>query len=449
MISMLEDSMIPAVLPLCLCFILVSCGGGWPEYTPPENHSISVLTKQAELYESLADGCSDGSLCEGNALLERNRNLEKIAMMGTDGSADFDEIDHKYALLAKIAGLDGYQDDVQFGEPGEDAYYRYPREMIYHPKVIAEVVKVFADFGYLHIRATPIKDGRHHMVSFESRVRPWTGYWHPVASKPLSKGRKSVLAKLDRALYAAYGVKSDIQGEELRRFRGYNPYGWEGRCDGLAFASILTAEPVQPLEFGGESFSVEDQKAVRVLAYMDVDYKQYGINYRGDADTDGTYQDLKPEALHQIAWVQLGHRRKAFVVDESAKAEVWNKALFHYGWKAQHDKEASIKGFADAYIVEANPWVIKQRNILSDVATSQKDVLSITLRYRLYVDRSRKNTHGYRVIAGQWLGDSRENHFGNVKVVADDTQPNSTNSEMNKYIKFVRRGFLFSPGVAN
>lgn len=439
--------MVPALARLCAILLLVSCGNDWNQFETPASDTSAILKKQVELYASLASECAEGSRCEGQLLLERNRQLEKLSFMSLDKAVDLDEVDRKYDLLAKVSGLEGLPDGVELGEPDGDDYYRYPKQFVYHPKVIAEVAKVFSDYGPMYIDETPVVGKRHALFSFESEVRPWTGYWHPISSKFLAGSSNSVLAKLDRALGIAYGVRSNIHGEELKRFTGYRPYGWEGRCDGLAFASVLVPEPHAPVLLGEQKFSIEAQKGIHVLAHMNVDYKQYGITYRGDSTTDGTYQDLKPEALHQLAWMQLGLYRQAFVVDDTARPEVWNKALFRYAWRAKYDESASIDGFADAYIVDANPWLIKQRSSPSDELTSQKDVLSVNLKYRLYVDKSSKNQNGYRVIAGQWLGDSKEKHFGNAKVVDKNTQPNSTNDQLNRYMNFVNKGFFFRRGV--
>ena len=48
--------------------------------------------------------------------------------------------------------------------------------------------------------------------------------------------------------------------------------------------------------------------------------RQLGVRYEGDVDTDGTYQDLRPEAFHELALHFLGDERRSLVLDRLAVA---------------------------------------------------------------------------------------------------------------------------------
>ena len=163
---------------------------------------------------------------------------------------------------------------------------------VYHPKVLEQVVRVFNDFGDLYINETKDKEG--NISSKEVQVkRPWSGYWFPFSSagKDLYSDSGKPLAKFETVL-KKLGYDPKIVAYEKNRYNGYHPDSWEGLCDAWSLSSILTSEPQSSKEIG-KYFSISDQKALCFFT-LKLSKTRYGISYRGDAETDGTYQDIKP-----------------------------------------------------------------------------------------------------------------------------------------------------------
>ena len=72
---------------------------------------------------------------------------------------------------------------------------------------------------------------------------------------------------------------------------------WEGLCFAWGMASTQTREPTQSIRVNGVTLSPSDQKALYTKLYQYHKSDSFGVIYRGDAATDGTYQDLRPEAF--------------------------------------------------------------------------------------------------------------------------------------------------------
>ena len=173
------------------------------------------------------------------------------------------------------------------------------------------------------------------------------------------------------------------------------------------------------------------------FSHLNYPKKRYGISYRGDAETDGTYQDIKPEAFHRIITQVLGKEKRAVVVDYMAGVQVWNKPLYRYRWKIRKDPT-----IANAFLVVSYPWLVKERNRQEDSLTSNADSIAPVYKYRLYVDKQVKRKGKYKVIAGQWLGDSYYNHPDSVAYIAAKGDIGSHNPEFNKYLSLYKDLFL-------
>ena len=90
-------------------------------------------------------------------------------------------------------------------------------------------------------------------------------------------------------------------------------------------AAIRTPEPNKTKVIKGIEFSIADQKALLTFSHLKTNKDVFGIPYKGNADTDGTYQDIRPEAFHQIILTAVGKEGKAVIIDDVAGVQVWNK----------------------------------------------------------------------------------------------------------------------------
>ena len=355
-----------------------------------------------------------------------------------------EQVESKYNLLRdlftreqenKQTERDFHRAVAENSRPNPDAAYPKPFVSVYHPLVLEEVKRVTEDFGELYINETLNDSGKS--ISKEVRVkRPWSGYWLPFRDRSLYEGKNSPLGKMDQ-IVQYLGYDSNIAETQKKTFGIYAADGWEGLCDAWALAAVSSPEPKKSRNVYGINFSVADLKALLTFTHAKYPYIQYGITYRGDADTDGTYQDLKPEAFHQVVTKVLGEQKRAIVVDETAGVEIWNKPLYSYRWRITKDPEYDF-----AYLVKAFPLLVKQRESNSSSLTSIDDTLAPIYNYRLYVDKSVKKDGKFRVIAGQWLGKSRAHHPGNVKYPILNGSIGSHNDEFNKYLSIYKRIFL-------
>jgi hypothetical protein len=267
----------------------------------------------------------------------------------------------------------------------------------YHPSELAAVRKVVALAGELYAGPTSGEE-------FRLQRQPWSGYWYPLGSTALFEGDEAPLAKLDR-LAQAKGRPDGSAQWERDHHEELPEAAWEGLCGAWSVASTRTLEPLRPVTMNGVSFSIADQKALLIKAHESFPTRTVGVRYNGDFETDGTYQDLRPEAFHRLAEYHLRERGLPLVVDTDAGPAVWNKPLFRFRWIARQDPERD-----DALLVEAFPWFVKQREEVDDALTTELDVVAATYTYRLYVDKRTVMNGKYRVLAGEWLGDSLGYH---------------------------------------
>ena len=313
-----------------------------------------------------------------------------------------------------------------------DKPYPNPSIYSYHPLVRAEVEKVYADFGPLYISET-IDDTGGLVYSFVSAMQmPWSGYWYPFRSE----GIFLPLRKMD-SLLRRLNHQSHIEKEEKQFFGLQTADNWEGMCDAWALASIMSKEPKVARTVGNIHFTISDQKALMTLAHSRIAYRRYGIDYRGDSATDGTYEDIKPEAFHKVVTTYLGQKKKAVVIDESAGIEVWSKPLYRYSWTVQQDPDCDA-----AFIVKSQAYLINHRNTIDDRQTSSEDCLLMNYSYRLYYDKNDIQENKYRVIAGQWINKSRQYHPGSVKIPFENSYTNTHNEEFNKNMAIYSKYFL-------
>jgi len=374
--------------------------------------------------------------------LEINHQTEKLQLLSDPASKDdaLNALESKYKALNSLLEQQlaarqqvppfhpGTGDDADHGGQG-DTHGLVPGvpSVVYDPKELQAVQAVFKDFGDLYINATPTDQ--------EVKVdMPWAGYWYPFRFDDLFGSKDAPLAKLDKVL-SDLGRDSKIaDGEKNARDLIYGPDSWEGRCAAWATASVMSKEPKQAVTFHGQTFSISDQKALLTMAYEAYPTKSYGIRFDGDSGTDGTFQDLRPEAFHRIATVMLGERHKPFFIDSDPGVEVWSAPVYRYHW--QITKDPTI---ANAFIVHADPWLVEHRSEVKDDLTGRSDRAAPAYDYRLYVDPAQVKDGKFKVIAGEWLKDAFKVHPDTVMIPAASGDLKSNNEAFNKNIDVVKQ----------
>ncbi len=275
--------------------------------------------------------------------------------------------------------------------------------LIYRQAELAEVAKVTRDYGPLYITESAPVDGA---PGFEevSVYKPWAGYWYPFRSTELFDGADSPLGKLDKVLIKLGRPGNTAAAERLRSSLP-DADAWEGRCPAWAVASVMSLEPMARVTYKDITFSPADQKALLLLAHERYPTRSYGIRYLGNAETDGTFQSLRPEAFHRIFTTELGQNQRAIIVNDDAGVEVWNRPVYRVRWTIRKDPAVD-----SAYKVTAMPDLIRSRTAVNGQATSDADRYAPLYEYRLFVDPAQSIDGHFKVIAGEWLGSSQRTH---------------------------------------
>ena len=303
--------------------------------------------------------------------------------------------------------------------------------IVYDQREALVVNDVMNEFGDLYIKSSGTDaDGMPRWEELKVG-QPWAGYWFPLSNSSLFEGETSPLAKLDKVA-SRRGIATQAAAVERTQAK-LSQETWEGRCAAWAMASILSKEPTSVRDINGISFSILEQKALITKIFELYPHKIFGIRYDGDTQTDGTFQDLRPEAVHRIFMHQLGERHRAFIIDDSSGIEIWSKPVYRMKWTVQPDPKID-----SAFLVTAQPWLIKHRNSQTDELTSDKDRASPEWTYRLYVNPKDRNSESFRVIAGEWIGASKDHHPDTLTVPNEGKEPKSSNVEINKILDAVK-----------
>ena len=236
------------------------------------------------------------------------------------------------------------------------------------------------------------------------------------------------LAKLARIL-ARRGYQNAIVAWEEERYDPGATDTWEGLCEAWAVAAGRIPEPTATISVSGEVLKISDQKAILTKLHQLFPRDVYGVIYRGDAATDGTYQALRPEAFHRLASVMLGERRRALVMDDDPGIEVWSKPV--YRMKSSFAIDPSDRTRVK---VRTHLYTLNQRRGPSEDLTGIGDVVQVLLEYNLYIDRQDARGGGFRVVAGEWTGNAYEYHPDVLVVPKANGSLRSANTELNAHI---------------
>jgi Transglutaminase elicitor len=366
--------------------------------------------------------------------LELNHEQEKLQLLMKHHSTSdaFKNLDSKYAQLASLLE----QDLTLRPFNARNGDGRYLPGMVYDPREAQVVNQVTNKFGPLYIRDSGHNTDGSARWEEVSVNRPWSGYWYPLKDESLFKGENSPLSKLDK-VSASKGVAIQSALIESKKLN-LGQESWEGRCAAWAVASIMTPEPLSPRVVEGVTLSVSDQKALFMKAFELYPHDVYGVSYTGESQTDGTYQDIRPEAFHSIFLRQLAQEKMAFIIDDDPGVEIWSKPIYRVRWTIQPDPEKK-----SAYIVTAQPWMTRHRTEQSEIPTSINDRSSPEWTYRLYVNPNDQKDGKFRVIAGEWIGTSVNNHPDTITVLSRDGKPKSSNPEINKALELISS--LYAP----
>jgi hypothetical protein len=304
----------------------------------------------------------------------------------------------------------------------------------YEAEEYRAVAEVYKDFGELTIDPALVGNdfasAKAILVQTPDGSFPWAGYWYPKRLMQLFDGDQSPLAKLDN-YFVANGLQAGAQDAEKNSFDD-NAAEWEGLCDAWAVASISTKEPTQSFKVMGVTFSPSDLKAIATKYFEGYHSKIYGRRYLGGPTTDGQIQDLRPEAFHKLAEEIIGKQHRALLVDEDPGPEIWSKPIFRMSYKYIKDPD-----HANAILVQAFPWMIRQRASVDDAPTDlATDLAAPAYEYRLYYAAG---SSPLKVVAGEWIGASIDFHPDIVFIPGDTQNTNQYNLSVKQNSDVVRK----------
>jgi hypothetical protein len=426
-----------SVLLMLFCSAIVSCGAHpvVEKYHAP----VNILKKQIAIENSNLTQLSQSLLKS-----ETNHNYKQAAFYRLKINYLYEkDLNKKLQLKSPITMKKKYKllkgilkknIAILSNSQTEENIYQ-SLNLIYHPLSIREINKVNKKYGYLFI--SPPKTNNKKTYSQVISKQPWSGHWYPFSQNSIYSGENSPLHKFDK-LVNKLGYESSSQKHEEEIHSYFNASSWEGLCDAWSLASVTTPEPQKPLATKEINFTIADLKALITYASLKRSYIQYGITYKGNHETDGTYQDIRPEAFHKIVTSIIGEENRPIIIDDMSGVQVWNKPMFRYRWLIENDTQ-----YKNAVKITGYPWLIKERNKETDKKTSTEDIISPVYYYRLFFDPETKDKDGrFLVIASQWIGSSQKDHPDNVKVPTLNQTIGSHNSEFNKHLDIFKTYIL-------
>ena len=253
---------------------------------------------------------------------------------------------------------------------------------------------------------------------------PWSGSWLPLKSPALFESEHGLapLQKYDLYMQRVHGKTTHAAETEKNSPELYDPaaLGWEGRCDAWATASVLEDEPSKPVTLHGVTFSVGDQKALLIKSYENSHaFKQFGHNFEPKPDAD--FNDIYPDQFHKAVQHEVIERHRLVVFDNDPTEQVWNTPLYRANFELHADGHDAHLMHVTAYIWGVSPF-IPNPDYVGTIS------VKYIYTYDLYGDRLSDGS--FRVVYGEWTGDSKTEHPNFVSIITDDLQHSSNNGEI-------------------
>ncbi len=190
--------------------------------------------------------------------------------------------------------------------------------------------------------------------------------------------------------------------------RATPPQDWEGFCNGVRCAGIMTKEPKHPVSVMNNDgitveFSPADLKALAGASYFYVE--KYG--QIGGPTADGKAENQpNPAVFDLVLRYHLGHMMKGFVIDSHLGSEIWNETVVGYNRKlgeikslTARERELYPKAFSkirvDVVLDTLGEVDIKDSNNLTKKKVADGTLLTtLETAYTLYLDERGKAVDG-------------------------------------------------------
>lgn len=238
-----------------------------------------------------------------------------------------------------------------------------------------------------------LKPDQPPMVAAELERTPWSGWWWP-AWPGLGRtlfATGGPLEKYDRYVEQATGENPGTRDWERNTW--YFPgSSWAGHCNGWAAAALLEAEPTEPREVDGITFSVGDLKGL-LSAYHFADAAAWSYGEGGLVD---------PADFHRVLvrWM-AGQEPRGFVLTfEPRGEEVWSYPVYRHETAWAPDPVAPGVWHVRATLWMANP------NVAPDFVGLQEYPRPEGQVFEYVIEGDPRNPSG-----GAWVGASERGRF--------------------------------------
>jgi hypothetical protein len=237
---------------------------------------------------------------------------------------------------------------------------------------------------------------------------------------------------------------------------------WWGLCHAWAPAAILEPEPQHAVEYNGVRFEVSDIKALLLTVYdgtlstslggrcnaKELERDEYGRVKANEC------RDTNAGAWHVVVTNLLGLQQQAFVEDRTGDFEVWNQPLI--GYEITEQKEIDLAtalsllnagGEAYPFNDQAERFfeVKMTTTYVTESHPSTEPVGNANYRRHDYYHYVLEIDSRGKIIGGEWIGSSRENHpdFLWLPTAADTSRwrrsnPNVTLADVHKLVELSR-----------
>ena len=213
---------------------------------------------------------------------------------------------------------------------------------------------------------------------------------------------------------------------------------WWGLCHAWAPAAILEKEPLHPVEYNGQTFTVGDIKGLITTIYDRSNSALIGgrcndWDVKRDEDTgriiNSECRDLNAGSFHVVMVNLLGIQKRGFVEDRTYDYQVWNQPVAKYEVHSTEeipvtrahellkvevdpddpsfdpDKYAYNTDAAKLFLVDATLyWITESQASTEPLGQNERYTRTDRYKYIVEVDASGE------VIGGEWLERSITNH---------------------------------------
>ena len=193
--------------------------------------------------------------------------------------------------------------------------------------------------------------------------------------------------------------------------RKLKPEYWEGFCNGVRCAGIMTKEPQFPVSLTNKDgitvqFSPADLKALAGASYFYVE--KYGQIGGPTAEKGRAQNQPNPAVFDLVLRYHLAHNKKGFVIDSHLGSEIWNETVVGYNRSLSALEKITAEEKAKYPHAEKKLLVVLQLETLGEVGINDSNGLTkskvadgsllttLDTSYTLYLNKDGE------AIDGQW-----------------------------------------------